>query len=133
MFDFEQVPPIILVALGGMLGAIARFLITDYFKEFKPIPFGTLLVNVSGSFLLGIIVTLFRLQYLDTTWILFGGIGFFGSFTTMSSFAVETINLTEDELVFAILNFALMISLVIIGAYLGKILALFFYKRGLNI
>ena len=124
----KNIPPPVLIALGGILGALSRYYITGLFKELKPLPFGTLAVNILGSFALGAIVTLFNLGVIDSSWITFGGIGFLGSFTTMSSFAVETMNLTEESFNLGFANFILMLVLVMIGVYLGRIAAISWYN-----
>jgi CrcB protein len=117
----KNIPPPVLIAIGGMLGALSRYYITGLLKDFKPLPFGTLAVNVLGSFALGAIVTLFSLGVIDSSWISFGGIGILGSFTTMSSFTVETMKLSEDSLNLGMSNFIVMIVLVMVGVYLGRI------------
>ncbi len=117
-----------LIAIGGMLGALSRYYLTGMLKELKPLPFGTLAVNVLGSFALGAIVTLFNLGVIDSSWITFGGIGFLGSFTTMSSFTVETMKLSEESLNLGMTNFIVMIVLVMIGVYLGRIAAISWYN-----
>ncbi len=126
----EKVPTILLVALGGALGAVARYLISTLFLESKPLPWGTLVVNVAGSFLLGFFVAMFRLGLLDSPTIVFVGVGFMGSFTTMSSFAVETISLSDESLELALLNIVIMIVMVLVGAFIGRASALFLFKVG---
>ena len=124
----KNIPPPVLIAIGGMLGALSRYYITGVLKDSRPLPFGTLAVNILGSFALGAIVTLFNLGVVDSTWITFGGIGFLGSFTTMSSFAVETMKLSEESLNLGMTNFLVMIVLVMIGVYLGRIAAIGWYN-----
>jgi len=124
----KNIPPPLLIAIGGMLGALSRYYLTGLFKDLKPLPFGTLAVNVLGSFALGVIVTLFNLGIIDSSWITFGGIGFLGSFTTMSSFTVETMKLSEESLNLGMTNFIVMIVLVMIGVYLGRIAAISWYN-----
>ena len=124
----KNIPPPVLIAIGGMLGALSRYYVTGLLKDFKPVPFGTLAVNVLGSFALGAIVTLFSLGVIDSSWISFGGIGFLGSFTTMSSFAVETMNLSEESLNLGMSNFILMLVLVMIGVFVGRIAAISWYN-----
>lgn len=86
-----SIPPAYLVATGGIVGAVLRHLIgiavsDDWF------PLGTLTVNVIGSFALG----LFTFLSLNTDSLLLLGTGACGSFTTFSSFAVDTVELWED-------------------------------------
>jgi CrcB protein len=71
------------VVLGASLGAPARFLIDQHFRKFTNKPIGTFLVNVFGSFLVG-------LTFADKThWHDFLAIGFAGAFTTWSTFILD--------------------------------------------
>ena len=71
------------VVLGASLGAPARFLIDQYFRRFTNKPIGTFLVNVLGSFLVG-------LTFADKThWHDFLALGFAGAFTTWSTFILD--------------------------------------------
>lgn len=92
--------PYLLVGLGGFLGANARFVLarwTGHAFETR-FPLGTFLVNVSGSFLLGVVGTLIteRLVPSADTVRLALGVGFLGAFTTFSTFEFETHALIED-------------------------------------
>ncbi|RDI45617.1 fluoride efflux transporter CrcB [Falsibacillus pallidus] len=79
------------VAIGAFFGAMARFGLSSFSKKKYPsdFPLGTLLVNLIGSFLLGII----NGKEPDAMWALLLGTGFMGSFTTFSTFKVENIEL----------------------------------------
>jgi fluoride exporter len=88
------------VGIGGFLGANSRYvlslIITERFASFtnKPIPFGTAFVNVTGSFLLAILLFWLAKQTGANDRIrLMMGTGFFGAYTTFSTFANESINL----------------------------------------
>lgn len=88
------------VGIGGFLGANVRYilslLITQRFSAFtdKPIPFGTAFVNITGSFLLAILLFWLAKQTGTNDRIrLMVGTGFFGAYTTFSTFANESINL----------------------------------------
>ncbi|MCK4847619.1 MAG: CrcB family protein [Candidatus Heimdallarchaeota archaeon] len=117
----SKIHPIILVGLGGLFGAILRYVITLSLKNYQLLPIGTLVVNVIGSFALGAVFALLNLQAIDATWIPLIGTGFMGSFTTMSSFAVETLDLSaSNSLELALINFLLMMGLVFVGAFLGR-------------
>ena len=122
---------ILLVGLGGFIGAIARYLITLSFSDVNPLQIGTLIVNVLGSFILGVLVTLQTHEILNGSMYILFGAGFLGAFTTMSAFAVETMSLSDQSWQLAFLNFGLMLSLVFIGVFLGRISALGFVN-GLN-
>jgi len=79
------------LALGGFLGAIARYATSTYVSARWParMPLGTLLVNLIGSFLLGWIGG----RGMDETMTLFLGTGFMGAFTTFSTFKLECVDL----------------------------------------
>jgi CrcB protein len=75
----------LLVALGAALGAPLRFALATALDE-ERFPWGTLLVNVAGSFLLGFLVA----EGANGHWLALLGTGFCGGFTTYSAFAVQT-------------------------------------------
>ncbi len=83
-----------LIATGSALGGCARFAIGSTLAQiFGPaFPWGTLGVNILGSFLIGIFASLLPTQ----EWRQFLMIGFCGGFTTFSSFSLETLNLLRD-------------------------------------
>jgi CrcB protein len=83
--------PAALVGLGGAIGAVARYLLGEAIPA-ESFPFGTLTVNVLGSFVLGFVTFLGVGEEL----LLFVGTGACGSFTTFSSFSVDTVGLYED-------------------------------------
>lgn len=99
---------ILIVGGGGFLGSVGRYMTVRYVdvKVNHYFPYGTLLVNVLGSFLLGIIyVTTLRNMPAADNWRLFLGAGFCGGFTTFSSFALENFNLLEQKMVGASLAY----------------------------
>ncbi|MFT4945802.1 MAG: CrcB protein [Natronomonas sp.] len=85
-----EVPPAQLVGAGGAVGAIFRYLVGEFVPS-ERLPFGTLAVNVLGSFALGLVT----FAAASTAVVLFVGVGLCGSFTTYSSFSVETVRLWE--------------------------------------
>ncbi|WP_018704200.1 fluoride efflux transporter CrcB [Anaeromusa acidaminophila] len=88
-----------IIAFGGGMGAVTRYLVTIWAAERfgSAFPYGTLLVNVAGSFIIGLFMTLFleRLE-LDPQWRLFISVGFLGGLTTFSSFSYETLRLVQE-------------------------------------
>lgn len=86
-----EIPPAQLVGAGGALGAVLRYLVGEFIPS-ERFPFGTLAVNVFGSFALGVVTFVAA----STDIVLFVGIGVCGSFTTYSSFSVETVRLWES-------------------------------------
>lgn len=87
------------IALGAVVGASARYLISGYVAKLFPssFPYGTLVINVSGSLLLGFFLVWTGERVLvDPRWRLLIAIGFCGSYTTFSSYAFETFGLFEQ-------------------------------------
>jgi fluoride exporter len=112
------------IGIGGFFGAVARYLVSRAVGVWAgAFPVGTLLVNVSGSFVLGFI--LYAMIYgrsLSPEWRSLWTIGFIGAFTTMSSFAYETVRLLElrDYQLFLLNcagNFFLCLGAVLLGKY----------------
>lgn len=89
------------VGAGGFLGAVARYLVSVGVARVwpRPFPLGTLLINVTGSFVLGWFTTwaASRAQ-LDPAWRLLVATGFVGAYTTFSTFEYETRRLSEAGL-----------------------------------
>ncbi|WNB92770.1 fluoride efflux transporter CrcB [Bacillus sp. NEB1478] len=83
------------VAAGGFLGAICRFSTTKWISKNWPseLPIATLLINIAGSFLLGIIIG----SGINHSAVLFLGTGFMGAFTTFSTFKLENIQLHANR------------------------------------
>ena len=87
------------IALGAVAGASARYFLGGYIAKTIPssFPYGTLIINISGSFLLGFFLIWTSERVLvDPRWRLLVAIGFCGSFTTFSSYAFETFGLFEQ-------------------------------------
>lgn len=122
---------IIYIGIGGFLGAIARFLFSKFISNhFTSFPLGTLVVNVSGSFILGFIIySTLSGKNISPEFRDFATIGFIGAFTTMSAFAYESFRLAElSEYLYFGLNIFLNIFLSLLAVYLGKELGIFFNK-----
>ena len=87
------------IALGAVVGASARYFISGYIAKVfsSSFPYGTLIINVTGSLLLGFFLVWTSEQVLvDARWRLLIAIGFCGSYTTFSSYAFETFALFEQ-------------------------------------
>lgn len=90
---------ILVISLGAILGANARWVISRYAARILgPIfPYGTLVINVSGSFVVGFfMIWATERVLLDPRWRLLVVVGFCGAFTTFSSFAFETMAYFEQ-------------------------------------
>ena len=96
----SRLMPYLLVGLGGFVGANARFVVVRLVgAAFETrFPLGTFLINISGSFLLGILGTIAGQKVMPNseTMRLALGIGFLGAFTTFSTFEFETHALFDD-------------------------------------
>ena len=121
---------IMIIGCGGFLGAICRYFVSELVYTFigAGLPYGTLAVNISGSFLLGIVAQMgLTSDFLPNSVNSLVGIGFLGAFTTFSTFSVQTLELLESgSLLKALLNISLNILLCLLGAWggftLGRIL-----------
>ncbi|MFC1812493.1 fluoride efflux transporter CrcB [Thermodesulfobacteriota bacterium] len=116
-----------LVGLGGFLGANARYLISSLTaKHIDPsLPWGTLAVNVSGSFVIGVFLAWTTERVLaDPAYRLLVAVGFCGAFTTFSSFAFETVRLVEQGHLWAATgNFFMNNVLSLMGVIAGIAIA----------
>jgi len=115
------------IGIFGGLGCVSRFLVSGFtYQVFgRNLPYGTLLVNVVGSFLLGLLMTFgMRSTLLHPDLRLGLTVGFMGGFTTFSTFSYETLRLLEDGSIWAAgANIVLNIILCLLFALLGMLLA----------
>jgi len=117
------------VALGGALGSVARYWFSGVVAEHfgKTFPWGTVLVNVSCSFLIGLFFTLTEPQgswQVAPTWREFFMVGICGGYTTFSSFSLQTLNLArEGQWLYAAANAVLSLVLCLVAVWLGHVLA----------
>lgn len=86
---------IVMMALAGGLGAVARFVADGWIKHHwrTRFPVGTLMINVLGSYALGLLVGLNATGTIGAGWVLVLGAGLLGGFTTMSTASVEVVRL----------------------------------------
>jgi fluoride exporter len=118
----------LLIAVGGALGTLARYLISVAAVPFShTLPWGTILINVSGSFVIGFFgtLTLSQGRYpLPETARLFVMVGFCGGFTTFSSFSLQTLDLMRQGLLTrALINVAASVVLCVGAVAIGHALA----------
>jgi CrcB protein len=113
---------LIWVATGGAVGASLRFLTSSLFKYIYPnFPLGTIIVNISGSFLIGLLMTFLENKSVSHNFIqYFLIIGILGSYTTFSAFSFEVIDLYNDK-GFIISFFYILLSVFscLFAAFLG--------------
>ena len=118
---------LLLVGIGGFIGSILRYTLSGWVQNnFVNFPVGTLAVNVSGSFFLGLIMYLSEYQELfgEETRI-FLTIGLIGGYTTLSTFSYESFRLLDDsKLKLMAINLMVTVLFSMFAVYLGKIVAL---------
>ena len=86
-----------LLAIGAVVGAYLRYRIVESPVAIYGLPVNVLIVNILGSFILGFFSIMSPALNLDAKYTLLVAVGFCGSFTTMSSFALETSNLMDNN------------------------------------
>jgi CrcB protein len=115
----------LMVGLGGALGSILRFWVSGYVNERMGMrfPYGTFIVNCTGSFLIGLVFTLLAERtHWDPNWRYLIPIGFIGGYTTFSAFELETFRSFQDgELLVAGLNVVLSVVIGFVSVWLGVI------------
>jgi len=118
---------ILFIAVGGALGSILRYFMSGFFYKYSDgvFPWGTLMVNLIGSFTIGFLWAVFENLVVSINLRSFILVGFLGAFTTFSTFTLENFTLIrESEIKLAVLNVTLSnilgICLVFIGYFLAK-------------
>lgn len=118
------------IAVGSAIGGVARYWCSGVAARLigETFPWGTLIVNVVGSFIIGFVATLTAPDgrvFIGSTTRLGIMAGFCGGYTTFSSFSIQTLNLMNDgEWVYAGANIVLSVVLCLVAVWLGHILAL---------
>ncbi len=117
----------LLISAGAILGANARYWLGDWIAQNwgTSFPFGTLIINVSGSLLLGFFMTLATERFLiDPRWRLLFAVGFLGAYTTFSTYTYESFNLLfKGQWLAGLLNLVTSTILGVLAVGLGVFLA----------
>lgn len=113
---------ILFVAIGGAVGAVCRYLISNYFKRSADrFPVGTFIINMSGTFLLGLLLG----GKVGPIWTLLFGTGFCGAFTTFSTLQWELFQLKQTKqtsmFLYLILTYSSGIIMALLGYFTGKL------------
>ena len=118
---------VLLISLGAIIGANLRYFVAQYVAKLIPsaFPFGTLIINITASFILGFFIIWTTERVLaDPRWRLFIAVGFCATYSTYSSYAFETFALFEKgQLAVAALNFLATNVVCFVAVVLGALLA----------
>lgn len=117
---------LLFIGFGGAIGAVMRFVISTFFAT-TTFPYGTLVANLGGSFVIGLLWVLFEEKLLPTAYKPLLITGLVGALTTFSTYSLENILLLEDgETITAITNIivtnVLGMACVYIGITVGRLL-----------
>jgi fluoride exporter len=124
----EKMDKFMIISLGAILGANARYWLGGWAAERfgTSFPYGTLIINVTGSLVLGFLMTLITDRFLvDPRWRLLLGIGFLGAYTTFSTYTYESVTLiTSGQVWLGLVDLfgssILGAAAVLIGILLGR-------------
>jgi fluoride exporter len=115
----------LMVGVGGAVGSILRFWLGSYVGDRlgSRFPYGTLVVNLSGSFLIGVTITLLAEKtHWSSNWRYLVPIGVIGGYTTFSAFEYETFRLFQDgQLLMGSLNVALSVIAGFVAVWVGAV------------
>jgi CrcB protein len=124
---------IFLIGIGGFLGSILRYLASGYVQQASrsiDFPYGTLVVNVLGCFIIGFLAQLAEDRGVFTNQSrLFVLVGFLGGFTTFSAFGNETLNLVrEGQAMNALTNVGANVFLGLLAVWLGRTISFLIWR-----
>jgi CrcB protein len=111
-----------MIGIGGFAGAIARYALGIYIGSRYGVrfPYGTFVINMSGSFLLGLIMVLLARTTANANWRYLVPIGFIGAYTTFSTFEYETLRAIQDgQLMTGLLNVVLSVLVGFVAVWAG--------------
>src|SRR5208337_1460397 len=110
------------IGIGGFAGAISRYLLGNYIGSRYGVrfPYGTFVINMSGSFLIGLVLTLLGRTTASPYWRYLIPIGFIGAYTTFSTFEYETLRAVQDgQALTGLLNVALSVIVGFVAVWAG--------------
>jgi CrcB protein len=120
---------ILSIGLGSFVGGISRYLLTQFInsKFNSTFPFGTMLVNIVGCFLIGIVLGIFNNGSISNEWRLILTTGLLGGFTTFSTFSYETIYMLQhneilNAVIYAVISIIVGVLATLFGLVVMKIL-----------
>jgi fluoride exporter len=117
-----RVPVVLGIAVGGALGALARYGVDEWIgRRAGAFPWGIFVVNISGAFLMGLLVELMEPRFEDATWVRTAVLtGFLGAYTTFSTLSLDTYRLLDEgHLMSALTNSVGSIALGLVAVWLG--------------
>lgn len=117
---------LIFIAIGGAAGAVLRYgaSLSVYSLLGRGFPYGTLFVNVSGSLLMGLLSVMMLERFnIGPEWRAAVLVGVLGSFTTFSTFSIETLNLLEQgDVMRAMTNIVLSVLVCLAAVWFGVLI-----------
>lgn len=117
----------LIIGAGGFVGAITRYILAVWIGQRwgRIFPLGTFIINITGSFLIGLLMTLMAERFIENPqWRLFLVVGFLGAYTTFSTFEYETGALLKDgEWLYASVNVIGSVFAGFIALKLGEVIA----------
>lgn len=117
----------LIIGVGGFVGSITRYILAIWIGQRwgRSFPLGTFIINVTGSFLIGLLMTLMAERFTENPqWRLLLVVGFLGAYTTFSTFEYETGALLKDsEWLYAGLNVIGSVFVGFIALKLGEVIA----------
>jgi len=117
---------IFIVGTGGFIGSVMRYLVQIFVEKglTSTFPWGTLVANIAGSFIIGVVFGLTEKgDLLNSEWRMFLAVGICGGFTTFSSFAYNNLNMIKENSFMQLFwNIGGSLFLGILAVYLGIVL-----------
>jgi fluoride exporter len=113
---------LLLIGSGSFIGGVARYLISQLVQNRTPgsFPYGTLVVNIAGCFLIGLLFGLIEKGHVPAEWKFFLATGILGGFTTFSAFSHESFGMMQNgQHTYAVLYITISIGAGLLATFLG--------------